>query len=153
MDARKSILLEELKKITQPLNIRVIELATWRGKSGLNIRVVVDKEGGITLNDCEEITRLYNDRLTILKPMEYNNYNLQVSSPGIQRVFKDKEEYNLFKLRKVRIILKEPLNDAFRDTVIKGVLEGMQDETVMLSMGGKRVTIPIHKISKTRLDS
>lgn len=152
MPGSKSILLDELKKITQPLEIRLIEFSISRGKNGINIRVVIDKEGGVTLNDCERINRLYNDRLTILKLIEDDNYTLQVSSPGMNRVFKDDEEYNLFKSRRVRVILKEPVNETSGDNIIAGVLEGMEGRIVNLSVGGKRVSIPIEKISKTKLD-
>lgn len=152
MSGTKSILLNELKKITQPLEIRLIELSMSAGKNGINIRVVIDKDGGVTLNDCERINRLYNERLTILKLIENDNYTLQVSSPGMNRVFKDDEEYNLFKSRKVRVILKEPVNEISGDNVISGVLEGIEGRIVNLLVSGRRVSIPIEKINKTKLD-
>jgi ribosome maturation factor RimP len=136
------------------LGVSVVELAVHWAKNGLNIRVVLDKEGGITIGDCERITRLYNDRLTILEPIEENNYTLQVTSPGIDRVFKDKKEYTIFKSRDVRIQLKGPMVGG-ESTTMRGKLEGLQDDTVILSTGSKpeqTVTIPLQNIRKTQLD-
>jgi ribosome maturation factor RimP len=154
METTEDILLNELKKITHQLGVFVVELAVKWGKNGLNIRVVVDKEGRITIGDCERITRLFNDRLTILEPIEENNYTLQVTSPGIDRVFKDKKEYNIFKLRDVRIQLIKPIASGGKTTV-RGKLEGLQDDVVILTTGSRpeqNFMIPLNNIRKTQLD-
>jgi ribosome maturation factor RimP len=154
MDTTEDILLDELTKITQPLGISVVELAVNWGKNGLNIRVIVEKASRITIGDCERITRLYNDRLTILESIEENNYTLQVTSPGIDRVFKDKAEYTIFKSRDVRIQLNRPIESGGK-TTIRGKLEGLQDDIVLLSTGSKpkqTIMIPLNNIRKTQLD-
>jgi ribosome maturation factor RimP len=154
MDTTEDILLDELTKITQPLGISVVELAVNWGKNGLNIRVIVEKASRITIGDCERITRLYNDRLTILESIEENNYTLQVTSPGIDRVFKDKAEYTIFKSRDVRIQLNRPIESGGK-TTIRGKLEGLQDDNVILSTGSKPkqdIMIPLNNIRKTQLD-
>lgn len=143
---------EELRKIIDPLRIRVIEVTTKMGKNGLNIKAVIDKDGGVSLRDCEKVTRLFNDRLDILKIVEEENYNLQVSSPGIQREFKDKREYNLFKSRNVKVMLKEPINSGFKDNVMTGTLEGIDRDIVTLVVCGQKIRIPLERIRKTKLD-
>lgn len=152
METLKDILLSELEKLTVPLQIRIIEVSTKRGKSGLHIKVVIDKDNGVTVHDCEKISRLYNDRLEILETVEEENYTLEVSSPGIQRVLKEKSEYNLFHSRRVKVILKEPLNKGSHDTILTGKLEGIAHDIVTLIVDGKKLGIPVDKINKTRLD-
>ncbi len=144
-------LLSELEKITEPLNVRVIELITVGGKRGLNIKAVIDKDGGVSINDCERITRLFNERLSILSQIDSENYTLEVSSPGTQRVFKNRREYNLFKGRFVKVILEKPPAEG-AGTVIQGILEGMNDGNVALSVDGKVLTIPLDNIRKTKLN-
>ena len=108
MDEARQILISEFERVLDPLGIQIVQLSTYRAKNGLNIQVVIYKEGGVTLNDCERVTRIFNDILSILEPIDENNYTLQVSSPGIDRVFKDKKEYNIFTSAHVKIIVDEP---------------------------------------------
>lgn len=152
MEELQNILLQELNKITSPLNINIIELRAKKTRSGLNIYAVIDKQGGVTIDDCERVTRVFNDRLGVLKPIEEENYNLQVSSPGLNRVFKDIREYNQFKFRNVKVILKQPLDEHSRNTVIQGKLEGLHQNNVKLDVSGEKINIPLEKISKTKLD-
>jgi len=151
MDRNDEILWAELTKITDPLGVIIVEISVGKGKNGLNIRIIVDKEGGIQIGDLEHITRLLNDRLSVLEILDENDYSLQVSSPGIYREFKSKEEYGLFKSRKVKVILREPL-DNMRDSVVTGILRGMEDDDVTIETGGRTVSIPFDKIVKTKLD-
>lgn len=152
MDSLKEILLKEVKKISDPLNISVVELEAKRGPNGLNIIVIIDNEEGVSLNDCEKISRLFNDRLEILEPIEEENYNLQVSSPGMHRIFKNKNEYNLFKSKDVKVILKEPVDDIYKSAILEGKLRGFEDDIVTIEVDGETISIPLDSISKTKLN-
>lgn len=152
MDSLKEILLKEVKKISDPLNISVVELEAKRGPNGLNIIVIIDNEEGVSLNDCEKISRLFNDRLEILEPIEEENYNLQVSSPGMHRIFKNKNEYNLFKSKDVKVILKEPVDDIYKSAILEGKLRGFEDDIVTIEVDGETISIPLNSISKTKLN-
>ncbi|HEB31520.1 MAG TPA: hypothetical protein ENI15_11700, partial [Spirochaetes bacterium] len=61
MKVEIEILNEEVEKITIPLGLKTIELDAKRGPNGLNIIAVIDKDGGVTISDCEKVTRLLND--------------------------------------------------------------------------------------------
>lgn len=148
----KNILEEELRKITDPLGIRIIEVVHYRGKNGLHIRAVIDKNNGVTLNDCERVTRLFNERLDVLGIVEEEGYTLEISSPGINRVFKRKEEYEAFRTRQVKVILKEPLAPEDRKREHTGELLGLADGVVSLRTESGVLSIPYEKISKTKLD-
>ncbi len=147
----KDTLLKEVKKVIEPMNIMLVELRSKETRSGLNINIVIEKEGGVTLDDCERVTRLLNDRLAILQDQELENYRLQVSSPGLSRTFKSRREYEIFKLRPVIIYT----NTAFLEgkTVFEGILEGMDGDRVKLKTGsGKLIEIPYKSIKKTKLN-
>jgi len=146
------IIMKELRKVVEPLSINVVELLIKENKKGLTINVVITKEDGVTIDDCEKVTRLLNDRLSILDELEVSNYRLQVSSPGLFRVFKSEDEYNIFKSRAVKIILKEPLG---RDdkTIHEGILKGIEDDLVKIEdVDGNLTEIPVNKIGKTKLN-
>ena len=152
MDQTEAILIQELRKITDPLAIRVIDLKAKRGKNGMNIHVVVDKDGGVTLDDCERITNLLNARMDVLRPIGDENYSLQLSSPGLYRVLRNQEEYELFKGKKVLMTLREPSDKDHPSTVLEGILEGMEHGTVRLSVAGEMLGIPLDKILRTKLN-
>ena len=154
MDETRQILLTEFERVMGPLGMQIVELSVYKGKSGLNIRVVIYSEGGVTLNDCERATRIFNDILTILEPIDENNYTLQVSSPGIDRVFKDEKEYNIFTTRHVKIVVDESFQYG-EGGVIRGVLKGLNGDSVLLVSHDdpeREISIPISSIKKTQLD-
>ena len=146
------IIMRELKKVVEPLNIKVVELFVKENKNGLSINVVIAKENGVTIDDCEKVTRLLNDRLSILDELEVDHYRLQVSSPGISRVFKSKDEYNIFKYRNVKIILKKSFEEIDK-AVYEGLLKGLEDDLVTIEeIDGNLIRIPINQIRKTKLN-
>jgi ribosome maturation factor RimP len=173
MDTLRQELLGELAKITSPLGFRIVELNAMRGKRGYTITAVVDKGGAVTLEDCERITNLFNARLEVLELLRGANWSLQVSSPGTSRVLKSREEYDIFRGREVRVVLKEPVEipkvmgekvegaygetaDArgagvSRTNVVDGMLVDVEGDSITLSISGEKLTIPFANISKTRL--
>lgn len=74
------------------------------------------KEKDVTLDDCEKVTRSLSDFLDELIPVKYN---LEVSSPGLERKFKSDKEFVIFKGRRVSIKLKNPL-EGETEKIFKG---------------------------------
>ncbi|HUT64966.1 MAG TPA: ribosome maturation factor RimP [Spirochaetota bacterium] len=154
MEDIQKILFEEATKISEPLRITVVECSVKGGKNGSSILVVIEKEGGITVNDCEKVSRLLGSRVEVLGLGGLENYNLQVTSPGIDREFKDRREYNIFKSKKVKVILRDPLEKkgGGQDNVLKGTLLGISDDIVKLERDDEVVSIPLRSIRRTELD-
>lgn len=147
----KNILEKELHKVTDPLGIRVIELTVYSGKNGLHIRAVIHKYNGVTLNDCEQVTRLFNDRIDVLEIVDRDGCTVEISSPGINRVLKRKEEYEVFRSRRVKVILKEPLEKNGKKREHTGELQGLKDDIVTLGTEDGVLSIPYDTIAKTKL--
>jgi ribosome maturation factor RimP len=143
---------EELRTITDSLGVRVIEVKTYRGKNGLQIHVVIDKYNGVSIGDCGDVTRLFGERLDVLDIVDEGKYTLEVSSPGIGRTFKSKGEYSLFASRKVRVFLKEPLENGSRERTYAGILRGIENDTVTIETPSDTLKIPLDRISKTKLE-
>lgn len=74
------------------------------------------KEKDVTLDVCEKVTRSLSDFLDELIPVKYN---LEVSSPGLERKFKSDKEFVIFKGRRVSIKLKNPL-EGETEKIFKG---------------------------------
>ena len=75
-----------------------VELTTEAGRRVL--RFLIDKEGGVTLDDCEAFSRLVDPELDRLDPIA-GSYDLQVSSPGVERPLKKESDYQRFSGRPV----------------------------------------------------
>ena len=113
------------------------------------LKVFVDKpEGGITVDDCEVVSRWLSDRLDEKNIIE-KNYYLMVSSPGLDRPLVKDEHFEKSKGKLVDITLYKPLEGSKEWT---GELKGLEDgEIVITDDSGREIRIPRDAASKVRL--
>ena len=124
-----------------------IELSTERGR--LILRVFIDKEGGVTINDCELVSREIGSILEVEDPIE-RAYDLEVSSPGIDRPLKRPEDFKRASGKKARVVTLEPID---KQTFFVGdIIDAGDMEIVLLLPKDRRVTIPYKNISWARLE-
>ncbi|KPJ87190.1 MAG: hypothetical protein AMS17_09225 [Spirochaetes bacterium DG_61] len=152
MEDLEDVLKNELKKICDQINVKIVELTAKRGKNGLNIQVIIYKDGGVTIQDCEKVSNLFTGRLNVLGSIEEDNYSLQVSSPGLYRELKDAQEYSIFLLRQVKVFLKEPVKGLGNNLIIEGKLEGFANDTFSIDVKGKKIRLPLSRVRKTKLN-
>lgn len=111
----------------------VKEGATWY------LRIFIDKEGGITLDDCEKMSRAINDPLDKADPIS-QAYFLEVSSPGIERELTRPEHYEIMKGRDVSVNLYRPTEDGEKEIIAELIgLEG--DEIILADLDGVQFSI------------
>jgi ribosome maturation factor RimP len=111
------------------------------------LRVYVDRPGGITLDDCAELSR----RIGVLLDVEDlipNQYVLEVSSPGIERPLFSERDYRRFRGREVRLTTIEKVENRRN---FKGVIEDVGDGIVRLNCEGRLYEIPISGIKRGNL--
>jgi ribosome maturation factor RimP len=114
---------------------------------GLILRIYIDKPGRVSLDDCVLISRQLNDLLDI--HLEGGNaYNLEVSSPGLDRPLSKLEDYERFKGEVARIKTIESL-EGIRN--FKGLLMGTSDENINIMVENRVFSIPYKGIQKARL--
>ncbi|MDK2865894.1 MAG: ribosome maturation factor RimP [Clostridiales bacterium] len=112
------------------------------------LRVTIDNEAGISLDDCADVSRFLNDKLDKLDPIE-EQYFLEVTSPGVERILKKDADFTRFAGRQVQMKLYQPYEG---QKVIVGELVGLEEDSVVLNheaMG--TVKIPKSKVSLTKL--
>ncbi|MFV7790960.1 ribosome maturation factor RimP [Aliarcobacter lanthieri] len=83
---------EQIKLIVEDNGLKLYDIVTVRENDRNIFRVVVTSSGGVNLDKCAEISRMISPILDIEEPMN-GVYNLEVSSPGIERKLKKKEHY------------------------------------------------------------
>ncbi len=113
------------------------------------LRIYIDKEGGVSLEDCQKVSEYLNERLDSLDPIE-ENYFMEVSSPGIERPLKKEADFERFKEHLVEVKLYFPLEGS---KAIEGVLKGLVDGKVAVQPenSGRILEIPRDKISLVKL--
>ena len=117
-----------------------------QGRSAL-LRLYLDAPGGVTLGDCEQVSREVAALLDVEDPINMP-YQLEVSSPGLDRPLTKPVHFERFAGRKARIELETPLNGQRR---FVGVIVGVGPEVVRLTADRGEVQLAFSAISRARL--
>lgn len=141
------------KDIADECGVEVVDISFMgRGKHAL-LRVMIDKEGGVTLDDCETFSKRFEGHLDVEGGIS-GPYTLEVSSPGLDRQLKVQSDFerNIGKL--MRIITKEKVDN---QSFFVGRLREVSDSAIVLSVGKKKgvsenINIPFENISRARLE-
>ncbi len=127
--------------------IELVDLEWKRERTGWVLRIFIDKPGGVTIGDCVKISEIVSKILDRENPI-HRSYNLEVSSPGIERPLVKKEDYERFRGEKARITLKEPLEGRKNFT---GIIIGIKNDEVCIEVDGKVFSFSIESIKKANL--
>lgn len=120
----------------------VKEAGTWF------LRVYIDKEGGVSIDDCEAVSRPLSDKLDEVDPIE-GSYTLEISSAGADRALKKPEHFRQFMGAEVECRLYRP-RDGRKEHV--GVLTGYDEEgTVTIEVAGTPTTFEKKELAQVRL--
>lgn len=111
------------------------------------LRVYIDKEGGVSIDDCEAVSRPLSDLLDEADPIE-GSYTFEVSSAGADRVLKKPEHFARFQGQEVEVKLYRP-RDGRKDFV--GALQSWKDGDVTLDVGGEPAIFEKKEIALVRL--
>lgn len=118
-------------------------------KEGKNwvLRVFIDKEGGVTLEDCQKISSLVGDLIEVEEVIE-PAYTMEVSSPGLNRVLKKEKDFIRFSGKKICVQCHAPLNGRKKFT---GILKDFKNQSIHLEVDGQLQIISINRVAKANL--
>ena len=108
------------------------------------LRVYIDRPEGINIDDCEQASHQVSAILDVNDPIK-GHYNLEVSSPGIDRTLLRKANFEQNIGKKVKINLIAPIE---KQRAFVGILKSVQDINIKLECEGKELDIPFSNISK-----
>lgn len=111
------------------------------------LRVYIDKPEGISINDCEAVSRPLSDALDEADPIE-GSYTFEVSSAGADRVLKKPEHFAQFQGSEVEVRLYRA-RDGRKEFV--GLLQSWQDGDVVLEVGGQPMSFEKKEVAQVRL--
>ena len=111
------------------------------------LRLYIDKEGGVSIDDCEAVSRGVDPLLDKADPIQ-DAYTFEVSSAGADRPLKKPEHFAAFLGAEVDVKFYQAVNGQKSCT---GILAGYQDGDVTLTLGDETVTFPKKEIAFVRL--
>jgi len=144
-------LVDQAKRLAQRLceaeGMELVHVEFQREAGGRILRLYIDRTGGVTLNDCVNISRQMGDLLDVAIESA-GPYNLEVTSPGTDRPLSREIDYDRFKGNIAKIKMMKPIGGQKN---FKGVLSGISGGIVSLLVGDETVEIPLQEISRARL--
>ena len=114
---------------------------------GQLLRVFIDKLDSVNIDDCVVVSNQLNHVLSVEEDIEYGR--LEVSSPGVDRVVKNLNDYERFKEERVKIKTRIPILDRKN---FSGVIKGIKGNIVLLESENSLIEIDFDQIDRARLD-
>ncbi len=143
---------ERVKTLIDPIlleqGLELVEMEYRREPRGWVLRIYIDKEGGVTLEDCTRINQELG-RLLDVEDFITNPYVLEVSSPGLTRPLKTERDFRKVKSQRVKVRTFEPIMDRRE---FRGKLLEVSDQGIEIEVDGKRIFIPFSNIGKAQLE-
>ena len=141
----------QIRAVAGPLcqdeDLELVHVEYIPGDIEAMVRVYIDKPGGITMDDCVLVSRQLGDLIDI-QLTRMGRYRLEVSSPGPKRPLNQKKDFHRFAGEIIKIETYEAIEGQKKFT---GVLEKINDDSVIIAVDGKKVEIADLMISKAML--
>lgn len=143
----ESQVLTFLEPIAKNMNVEVWDLEFKKEGSDYVLRIYLDKEGGISINDCENVSRALEKVLDEEDPIP-QAYLLEVSSAGLDRLIKYEKHFEKCMGKNVDVKFFAPI-DGVKEFTAK--LSGYESKTVRFEINKEIKAYPLEKISSIRL--
>jgi ribosome maturation factor RimP len=143
-DARLTRLEEVVEPVLRDHGLSLVDV-DWRGAGPRgSLRVYVDKAGGVRIDDCERVSRELGDVLDVAGVID-GAYDLEVSSPGLDRPLRKERELRWALGKRVRCWIAGGQEFA-------GELREVAPDVLVLEREGRRLEVPRAAMTKARLD-
>jgi len=140
----------ELRKLIEPavtaLGFELVGVEFIRARHGV-LRVYIDHENGIGVNDCKAVSHQVSGLLDVEDPIR-GEYSLEVSSPGLDRPLFQACDFERFAGHEINLRLLAPVDGQRK---FKGTLAGMRDDHVVIRMDDEELLVRLDEIDQARL--
>jgi len=145
---------ELAEPLAASLGMELAEVEYKQDGGRMVLRLFVDRDGGVTLDDCAAVSRELTEILDV-EDFIPGRYNLEVSSPGLNRPLKKPADFERFTGRLVKIRTFELLADdaGNKRKTFTGELLGLEEGVVRLKLTeGQTAGVPLAKVAKANLE-
>lgn len=140
------------RQIADPAGIEIVEIELKGSGRNQLLRIYIDKPEGVAHADCELVSRELSAALDADDPIS-GSYELEVSSPGLERKLGRWQDWERFSGRKVKVVLKESVDPVLGDLKhFEGVISRAEDHQVTVELPGKGpITFPFEQVVRANL--
>lgn len=144
-------LIDQIWTLVEPViraeGFTVVEIEYRRESQGWVLRLFIDQEDGVTVDDCAHISQVVSDLLDVADPIP-SHYNLEVSSPGLNRPLRKRQHFESHKGNVIEVRATAPLQGRKK---FKGKLVDIRDEEIVMDCEGQIYQIPLNLLERARL--
>ena len=144
----KQICEEKLRPVIEEMGYDLVEVEYVKEFDGMNLIFTIDKEEGVTIDDCEIVNKKIEPIIDELNPTDDKPFTLVVSSPGLDRPLKTDRDLRRNLGNEVTLTLFSKLDGK---KVFKGVLKAFDEKTVTLSISEGDKTFERDKVASIKL--
>ncbi len=142
---------DELAALIEPtverLGFELTDLEVKLGGRNGVVRLFIDQPAGVTLDDCEKVSLAVSALLDVEDPVP-GHYDLEVSSPGLNRKLTKPEHFTRFAGELVKVEMRFPIEGRKR---FRGQITAADDEKIEVEVDGVRYSLPLATIDTARL--
>lgn len=134
--------------------LELVELEYKKEGRDMVLRLFIDREGGVTLDDCAAVSRELSELLDV-EDVIPGHYSLEVSSPGLNRPLKKPADYERYKGKLIKVRTFDLLADdeGNRRKTFLGELLGLEGGMIRIRLNeGQTAAIPLDKVAKANLE-
>ena len=147
MNDIKDNLFQTLNEIVEKEGIRVINISINGASNKPNIQIIIDSNDGVNLENCSFVSKITSDLIKINNYFT-DDYNLEVSSPGVNRQLFSIDEFNLYLGSLVKIKLKKQVNNQKN---FLGKIKTLKNGIITISTDNEDVEIDFKNIKKANI--
>lgn len=144
----KLICEEKLAPVIAQLGYELVDVEYVKENGGMSLIFTIDKDGGVTIDDCEVVNRAIDPILDEINPTDDKPYTLVVSSPGLDRPLKTDRDLNRNLGNEVDVTLFAKLDGKKTFT---GVLSSFDEKTITLQEESTQTVLEREKIASIKL--
>lgn len=140
-------MIELLEPVITALGYEMLGIEYFKQKDGSLLRLYIDSDAGITLDDCTRVNHQVIGVLDVHDPIK-ERYHLEISSPGLDRPLFTLKQFQRFLGQQVKIKLREKIDERRKFT---GVIKAIEETAVLVSEEGIDYLIPADVIDSAHL--
>jgi len=136
-----------LNEMLEKKEMKVLSVSINKKTSGQDIQIIIDSISGVNLDDCAFASKIADDIIKIDNLYD-DNFNLEVSSPGINRQLFSIDDFLLYKGHKVKIKLKLAVE---KQKNFIGIIGNIENQNILITTDHKDIIIDFNNIKKANL--
>jgi ribosome maturation factor RimP len=144
--------LGSIERIAEPVvtaeGMEIVDIEYRRENRGWVLRLYIDKEGGVTIGDCSNISSQVSHLIDVYELISHPVI-LEVSSPGLDRPLKKEKDFVKYNGRLIKIKTHDPIG---KRKNFKGRLLDYSEGVVKIDIGVEIISLPLDKIAKANLE-